>query len=85
MSSEQLPEADRPYTGRGRVLRVKQGYNPNSSSLGSVVFVVPAVLVAAPVLLAAVASLIESRFAAEDAQAAQAAAGDPAGRKEDGR
>jgi len=29
-----LPESER----RGRILRVKHGYNPNSSSMGSIVF-----------------------------------------------
>lgn len=30
--------------GRGRILRLKQGYNPNSSSMGSIVFVLPVAL-----------------------------------------
>ena len=55
------------YRGRGRVLRVKEGYNPNSSSLGSVVFTIPAALLAAPVLLAGVAAWIARRFADADA------------------
>lgn len=63
MNDNRLPQALTPRAGRGRVLRVKEGYNPNSSSLGSIVFIIPAALVAVPVLLATVASLIESRFA----------------------
>jgi len=31
-------------SSKGRILRVKQGYNPNSSSMGSVVFALPAAL-----------------------------------------
>jgi len=30
----------------GRILRVKEGYNPNSSSMGSIIFVLPALLLA---------------------------------------
>ena len=52
-----------PPTGRGRVLRVKEGYNPNSSSLGSIVFSVPAALIAVPALLAAAAAWIAARYA----------------------
>ena len=51
-----------PHAGRGRVLRVKEGYNPNSSSLGSVVFSVPAALIAVPALLAAAAAWIAARY-----------------------
>jgi len=51
------------YRGKGRVLRVKEGFNPNSSSLGSIVFSIPAALVAAPVLLAGTAAYIASRMA----------------------
>lgn len=46
------------YPGHGRVLRVKEGYNPNSSSLGSVVFALPAALLAAPALLAGTAAFL---------------------------
>ena len=38
---------------RGRILRLKEGYNPNSSSLGSVVFSFPAILLSIPVIAAA--------------------------------
>ena len=62
MSKRELPTSSEAYSGRGRVLRVKEGYNPNSSSLGSVVFTIPAALIAAPVLLAGVAAWIAGRF-----------------------
>ena len=58
-----LPESPTPYRGRGRVLRVKEGYNPNSSSLGSVVFSIHTALIAAPLLLAGAAAWIAARFA----------------------
>ena len=29
---------------KGKILRVKQGYNPNSSSMGSIVYALPAAL-----------------------------------------
>lgn len=31
---------------KGKILRVKYGYNPNSSSMGSIVFALPAALIA---------------------------------------
>ena len=48
---------------KGRILRVKRGYNPNSSSLGSeffAVFVLPAGLLAATAGFGAVSGLIMS-------------------------
>lgn len=43
---------------KGKILRVKQGYNPNSSSMGSIVFVLPAVLLAISVIFGAFAGLL---------------------------
>jgi hypothetical protein len=67
-----MPEQPEAYPGRGRVLRVKEGFNPNSSSLGSVIFSIPAALVAAPVLLAGVAALLAARLARKGKEAGQA-------------
>ena len=53
------------YTGKGRVLRVKEGFNPNSSSLGSIVFSIHTALVAAPLLLAGTAAWIASHLATD--------------------
>ncbi len=47
---------------KGKILRVKQGYNPNSSSLGSMVFSLPAVLLAVTVGFGAASSIIMSAF-----------------------
>jgi len=69
-----LPRQPEPYAGRGRVLRVKEGFNPNSSSLGSVIFSIPAALVVAPVLLAGAAALLAARMARKDAAEAAPAA-----------
>ena len=44
----------------GRILRVKAGYNPNSSSLGTIIFAVPAAMVAAPVVYNVIASAFAS-------------------------
>jgi hypothetical protein len=63
MTISRLPVPDRPYSGKGKVLRVKEGFNPNSSSLGSIVFSMSAALMAAPVVLAAAAAWISSRTA----------------------
>ena len=48
------------FEGKGRVLRLKCGYNPNSSSYGSIVFVMPGALLAATAVFGAVAGLIGS-------------------------
>ncbi|UCG13395.1 MAG: hypothetical protein JSU72_02600 [Deltaproteobacteria bacterium] len=50
------------YTGRGRILRVKQGYNPNSSSMGSIVFALPVVLLGVSVAFGVFAGIISSAF-----------------------
>jgi hypothetical protein len=45
---------------QGRVLRVKRGYNPNSSSMGSIIFALPVSLMAVTVGLGAISSLLLS-------------------------
>lgn len=57
-------------TSKGRILRIKRGYNPNSSSLGSeffAVFVVPAGLLAVTAGFGAVSGLIMSAFIKNEA------------------
>ena len=44
----------------GRILRIKTGYNPNSSSLGTIIFAIPAAMVAAPVVYNAIAAAFAS-------------------------
>jgi hypothetical protein len=45
---------------KGRILRVKQGYNPNSSSIGSMIFVLPVSMLAATVCFGAISGVIMS-------------------------
>jgi len=52
--------------GRGRVLRVKQGYNPNSSSMGSLVFAFSAKILGFTALFGTVAGLIYASFVRRD-------------------
>lgn len=47
---------------KGRILRIKHGYNPNSSSMGSIIFALPLSLIALTFGSAAVSSLIFSFF-----------------------
>jgi len=47
-----------PPEAAGKVLRVKQGYNPNSSSMGSIVFVLPAALFVVTVVFGALSGLL---------------------------
>ena len=56
---------------KGKILRVKQGYNPNSSSLGSMVFSLPAVLLAVTVGFGAVSGIIMSAFIKRDDKTAE--------------
>jgi len=47
---------------KGRILRVKQGYNPNSSSMGSIIFIFPAALLAVTVGFGMISGAIMSAF-----------------------
>lgn len=59
---KQFTDCTETYTGTGRVLRIKEGFNPNSSSCGSIVFSIHSAMVVAPVLLAGAAAWISSRM-----------------------
>jgi len=56
--SSDTPDADL----KGRILRVKQGYNPNSSSMGSIVFALPAALLGTTTVFGAVSGAIMAAF-----------------------
>lgn len=45
---------------KGKILRVKQGYNPNSSSIGSVIFSMSAAVVPASIIFGMVAGAIST-------------------------
>ncbi len=47
---------------KGKILRVKHGYNPNSSSMGSIVFALPVSLIAISFGTAALSGLIFLHF-----------------------
>jgi len=47
---------------KGKILRIKLGYNPNSSSMGSMVFILPAALLAVTVGFGAISGIIMSVF-----------------------
>ncbi len=47
---------------RGKVLRVKQGYNPNSSSIGSIIFPLPVLILGASVVLGTIAGILWTTF-----------------------
>ena len=44
----------------GKILRVKQGYNPNSSSIGSIIFSMSAAVIPATIIFGMVASSIST-------------------------
>jgi hypothetical protein len=58
MGFSELPDKNT----KGKILRVKQGYNPNSSSMGSIVFSLPAALLAVTVGFGVVSGIIMSAF-----------------------
>jgi hypothetical protein len=58
-----LAEPRSPSLPKGRILKLKLGYNPNSSSVGSGVYVLPILLLGVSVLFGAVAGLISAAFA----------------------
>lgn len=47
---------------KGKILRLKQGYNPNSSSMGSIIFVLPAAILGITVGFGLVSGIIASAF-----------------------
>lgn len=51
-----------PTPGRGKVFALKEGYNPNSSSLGSIVFSYPEAWLLAPVIAGTVTAAIAAFF-----------------------
>jgi len=57
------------WNGPGRVLRVKLGYNPNSSSVGSVVTVLMWTTVFSSVVLNAMAAVVVSEWKRQSAGA----------------
>ena len=51
---------------KGKILRVKHGYNPNSSSMGSIIFALPVSMIAITFGMAAASGLIFSYFIKDD-------------------
>lgn len=47
---------------KGKIMRVKKGYNPNSSSMGSVVFALPTALLGVTAGFGIVSGIIMSAF-----------------------
>ncbi len=60
MKIKELPHA--PMPGQGKVLALKEGYNPNSSSLGSIVFSYPEAWLLAPVIAGTVSAAATAWF-----------------------
>ena len=53
---------------KGKILRIKQGYNPNSSSIGSIVFAVPSMLFVSAILFGTATAIIFSKFSKKQAK-----------------
>ena len=47
---------------KGKILRIKHGYNPNSSSMGSIIFALPVALLGISIGFGAVSSIIAAAF-----------------------
>jgi hypothetical protein len=55
---DMMTPTDRP----GKMLRIKQGFNPNSSSMGSIIFALPVSLMAATVGFSAISGLVLQHY-----------------------
>ena len=53
---------------RGRILKLQQGYNPNSSSIGTIVFALPVTLLAATAAFGTAAGIIAAAFVGDKEQ-----------------
>ena len=51
---------------KGKILRVKQGYNPNSSSMGSIIFAFPAALMGIAAGFSIISGIIMSKVMKKD-------------------
>lgn len=47
---------------KGKILKIKLGYNPNSSSMGSMVFILPAAILGITVAFGTISAIIMSVF-----------------------
>jgi len=54
---------------KGKILRLKTGYNPNSSSIGTMVFAIPVAMLSAAVAFGAASGVIFSAFAKKNGEA----------------
>ncbi len=64
---ESTPAA--PFAPRGKILKLKLGFNPNSSSVGTTVVVLLWTLVSSSAVLALAAAVLAHRFSREDPKA----------------
>jgi len=55
-------EVAQKTTGKGKILMVKHGYNPNSSSIGSIIYAFPKLALGLTVIFGLVSSVIISKF-----------------------
>jgi hypothetical protein len=60
-----INDAEDNITAKGKILRVKEGYNPNSSSMGSIVFALPAGLLGVTAAFGLAAGAISTAFMSE--------------------
>ena len=63
MKHKEIKQDDKQAPSKGKILRVKQGYNPNSSSIGSIVFAMPVALLGVTAGFGVVSGIILGAFA----------------------
>jgi hypothetical protein len=68
MNPDPMTSRPIPSPQKGKILRVRQGFNPNSSSLGTVVFSFKAAMLALPVLFSTAGAIIMARAEARAAK-----------------
>lgn len=56
-----VKESGKRKIKKGKILRVKPGYNPNSSSMGSIVFSLPQIMLGVTTIFGVVSGIIISK------------------------
>lgn len=66
--AEKVQSPEEKADEQGNILRLKEGYNPNSSTIGSAIFVLPAALLGITAAFGAVSGIIMSTLMTDKAR-----------------
>jgi hypothetical protein len=62
MQEEKGMNMNNNQSRKGNLLKIKQGYNPNSSSIGSIIFTIPGAVIASGILAGTISGIITHYF-----------------------